>query len=72
MTDPLIRQYAHSDQSTLQDCWLVTASEIEQSLIEAGATPGEDYGYLDLYKLAMPVVVERVKNDQITPPRTES
>ena len=61
MDERLIKQYETLDPDTLQDFWLLTASKIESSLIEAGAEAGRDYNHLDLYKLAQPVVIEQLK-----------
>jgi hypothetical protein len=65
MDDRLIKQYETLDPDTLQDFWLLTASKIEHSLIEAGAKAGRDYSFLDLYKLAQPVVIEQLKEQPL-------
>lgn len=59
MTDhtPLIADYQHVDTKTLEDNWLEVARTIEASMMQAGAIPGKDYSYLDLYKLAQPIVL---------------
>jgi hypothetical protein len=54
----LIRDFGEADPNTLEDLWLILARNVEDSLIEAGATPGEDYTMLDLYKLAQPFVLD--------------
>ncbi|MFC6806655.1 hypothetical protein ACFQE2_13405 [Methylophaga thalassica] len=67
MTKPLIKQYETVDTKTLQDGWMETAREIESSLINSGAVPGKDYSYLDLYKLAQPIVLKLIENGDIKP-----
>lgn len=62
---PLISEYQHVDTKTLEDNWLEVARNIEVSLMQAGAVPGTDYSYLDLYKLAQPIVLLNIKNGDI-------
>lgn len=40
----------------LSDYWLLLAYHLEQSMIQGGAVAGQDYGYLDLWKLTQPLV----------------
>ncbi|WFP48549.1 helix-turn-helix transcriptional regulator [Methylomonas sp. EFPC3] len=47
------------DLSTVQDFWWLAARCAEESLRQSGATPGVDYSYLDLYRLAQPLVAEK-------------
>ena len=56
----LLKNYDHfdSEKSFPDRLWLY-ASGIEDSLILGGATPGKDYTYLDLYKMAL----DLIKND---------
>lgn len=63
MTTQLIRSYETIDQTTLEDFYMAIAQSIEKSLIQAGATPGTDYTFLDLYKLAQPFVLEKFKKE---------
>lgn len=51
---PLIKPFGLTDPSTLEDLLLCMAANVEDSLLQAGATPGKDYTILDLYKLAQP------------------
>jgi len=62
---PLITEYEHVDTRTLQDGWLEVARNIEVSMMQAGAVPGDDYTYLDLYKLAQPIVLQQLKDGAI-------
>lgn len=61
MTRPLIADISSEevDESLIPDAWLVVAWNIEQSLISAGAVPGTDYSWLDLYQMAQPFVMEK-------------
>lgn len=63
MTSELIRAYTEIDPTALEDYYMAVAKAIEKSLVQAGATPGVDYTFLDLYKLAQPFVLERFKNE---------
>lgn len=63
MTAQLIRPCEEIDPTTLEDYYMAIAKSIEKSLIEAGATPGVDYTFLDLYKLAQPFVLDRFKRE---------
>lgn len=63
MTTQLIRSYETIDQTTLEDFYMAIAKGIEKSLIQAGAVPGTDYTFLDLYKLAQPFVLEAYKKE---------
>lgn len=44
------------DTNTLQDFWWLAARCAEESLQQSGAVPGVDYGVVDLYQLAQPLV----------------
>jgi len=35
---PLVRQFGESDPKTLADLWMILARNVEDSMIEAGAT----------------------------------
>lgn len=48
----------------LADEFYAIAYNIETSLLNAGAKPGQDYNRLDLYKLAQPFVLELFKGDE--------
>lgn len=64
MSTPLIPDLEIVDTRMMGDCWLEIARVIERSLMDCGAVPGEDYTYLDLYKLAQPIVIEQLRNDE--------
>lgn len=63
--DPLIHWLPNIDASQLQDFWYLTATIAEKSLIQAGATPGKDYTLLNLYELAQPIVIYKLKTDNL-------
>jgi hypothetical protein len=49
----------------LHDLMIIMAKNVEDSLLDCGATPGVDYTILDLYKLASPLVAERWQNQDL-------
>lgn len=51
------------NRQSLTDEFLGIAYTIEQSMLTAGAVPGEDYTLLDLYKLAQPFALESYRDD---------
>jgi hypothetical protein len=55
---PLFPRLETMDASGFSDTLYAAAANIEESLLMAGATPGEDYTRLDLLRLAEPYVVE--------------
>ncbi|KRB07975.1 hypothetical protein [Lysobacter sp. Root690] len=71
MTKSLIRDLRHTDATTLEDLVLVMAKNIEHSLIEAGATPGEDYTMRDLFNWSTPFALEVFKKSGVITYRTE-
>ncbi len=67
MAKTLIREIDNTDPSTLEDLILVMAMNVERSLIEAGAQPGSDYTYQDLFNMATPFALEVFRrNESIT------
>ena len=61
----LIRDFSLLGSNDLEDCFLIIAKNIENSLLMVGARPGEDYTYLDLYKLAAPFVLHRFRKKEL-------
>ncbi|MGJ0515191.1 MAG: helix-turn-helix domain-containing protein [Methylomicrobium sp.] len=59
--DALMPYFETTDLNNLSDYWWLVAKSVEQSLIQSGAVPGQDYSLLDLYELAQPFVLERMK-----------
>ncbi|WP_045958787.1 hypothetical protein [Xenorhabdus poinarii] len=43
-------------QPNIKDYLRLIALNIEESMLEAGATPGKDYTFIDIYKMAMQYV----------------
>lgn len=58
----LIPHHQVTDTDSMQDFWWLTAKAAEQSLMQAGAKPNQDYSIMDLYKLSQPFVLERFKS----------
>ena len=57
MIQPLINQDKTYVAGNFPDDYALIAMEIEQSLIDTGAIPGEDYTIVDLYTLAQPFML---------------
>lgn len=57
---PLLPFFETTDIGTVQDFWWLSARAAEESLITSGAVPGVDYQMLDLYRLAAPLVAEKL------------
>lgn len=70
MTNKLIRDYEVTDHSSLEDLLLVMAKNVEDSMLQAGAKPGDDYTILDLYKLAQPFALDVFKKMIMLPLRS--
>lgn len=49
----------------LGDSYHAIAQNIEATLISSGAQAGVDYTYMDLYKLAQPIVIEFIRKGDI-------
>jgi hypothetical protein len=54
----LIRFVGQTEPEALEDLLLIMAKNVESAMITAGAEPGKDYTYQDLFTLAMPLVLE--------------
>lgn len=61
MKNRLINKLDICSPGHLSDEYLAMAYTIEDSLLSAGAIPGDDYTILDLYKLAQPFALEIFK-----------
>jgi len=61
-----ILQLLICDQTTLEDAIYVSAVNVEGALIQGGAVPNKDYKIIDLYKLAIPIAVEMMRNNTVT------
>lgn len=58
---PLMKRLELMGSKDLSDELYAIAFNIEQTLLNSGAVPKEDYTYLDLIKLAQPFVIEMFK-----------
>lgn len=65
MQKPLISKLDECVRGELADELMAFAYTVEQSLIQSGANPGEDYTLLDLYKLAQPFALEKFKVEKM-------
>jgi len=54
----LIRFVGSTEPETLEDLLLIMAKNVEEAMLSAGATPGKDYTYRDLFTLATPFVLK--------------
>lgn len=59
MVKRLIGPLGDPDPKSISDVFSAFAYSIEESLLLAGAVPGKDYSYKDLYQLAQPFVLEQ-------------
>lgn len=54
--DRLINEYENYAPDTLTDYLLIIARDVEDSMMSAGAEPGKDYTYLDIFKMAVELI----------------
>jgi hypothetical protein len=68
MPEPLLKRIGKSDPKTLEDLLLVMAKNVEASLLQGGAKPGEDYTIRDLYTWGLPFALSvfNTKDSDIT------
>ncbi len=59
MVKRLIGPLDARNPQSISDVFSAFAYSIEESLLIAGAVPGKDYSYKDLYQLAQPFVLEQ-------------
>lgn len=48
----LIKKYEAYEEGSLTDHLLIIAKDIEDELLHAGAIPGKDYTYMQIFELA--------------------
>jgi hypothetical protein len=56
------------DFNQLDDFLFTVAESIEEALLRAGAQPGKDYHYRDLFTQAAPFALEQWKKDMLVIP----
>jgi len=61
MTARIIKCFDKYDDSTMSDYLSMVARDIEDSLIQCGATPGKDYTYKDVFDWSVSVLAARQK-----------
>ena len=57
-------RYNNTGMDEFSDLFMIMAKNVEDSLIQGGATPGEDYSILDLYRLAQPFALSVFKSNE--------
>lgn len=53
MSQRLTKKLALIDEKSLTDVLMTVAANIEDALLQHGATPGKDYTYIDLYNMSL-------------------
>mgnify|MGYP000920431666 CR=1 FL=1 len=61
MNDRLIKEYTQYGKDSLTDYLLILATDVENSMISAGAVPGKDYTYLDIFKMATTLYAAQIE-----------
>ena len=61
MAGRIIKSFDNYDTSTMTDFLSMVARDIEDSLIQCGATPGKDYTYKDVFDWSVSVLAARQK-----------
>ena len=64
MKKELMTRYNNTGMDEFSDLFMIMAKNVEDSLIQGGATPGEDYSILDLYRLAQPFALSVFKSSE--------
>ena len=59
MTERIIKIFRTYDTDTMIDSLSKIAGEVEDSLIQCGATPGHDYTYKDVFDWAVSILTSR-------------
>lgn len=64
MSKRLTKKYDAIDKKSLTDVLMVVAANIEDALLQNGATPGKDYTYMDLYNMSLKyITTSEMKKD---------
>jgi hypothetical protein len=67
-TKKLMAPHEKRNFSHLDDFLFTVAESIEEAFLRAGAQPGKDYHYRDLFTLAAPFAIEQWKKDVLVIP----
>jgi len=67
-TKKLMAAREKRDFNHLDDFLFTVAESIEEAFLSAGAQPGKDYHYRDLFTLAAPFAIEQWKKDMLVIP----
>jgi hypothetical protein len=67
-TKKLMASHEKRNFNHLDDFLFTVAESVEEAFLRAGAQPGKDYNYRDLFTLAAPFAVEQWKKDTLVIP----
>jgi hypothetical protein len=67
-TKKLMAPHEKRNFNHLDDFLFTVAESIEEAFRRAGAQPGKDYNYNDLFRLAAPFALEQWKKDELVIP----
>jgi hypothetical protein len=67
-TKKLMASHDKRNFNHLDDFLFTVAESIEEAFLRAGAQPGKDYHYRDLFTLAAPFAIEQWKKDVLVIP----
>jgi hypothetical protein len=67
-TKKLMASHEKRNFNHLDDFLFTVAESIEEAFLRAGAQPGKDYQYRDLFTLAAPFALEQWKKDVLVIP----
>lgn len=68
MTRPLIRRPRHTNPGELEGRLHALAAAIEDALLAGGAEPARDYWHIDVYRMALPFLLEDYRRGSLTIP----
>jgi hypothetical protein len=67
-TKKLMASHEKRNFNHLDDFLFTVAESVEEAFLRAGAQPGKDYNYRDLFTLAAPFAIEQWKKDVLVIP----
>jgi hypothetical protein len=67
-TKKLMASHDKRNFNHLDDFLFTVAESVEEAFLRAGAQPGKDYNYRDLFTLAAPFAIEQWKKDVLVIP----
>ncbi len=69
---PLLPFFETVDLTTVQDYWWLAARGVEESLLQSGAVPNQDYSVVDLYQLSQSFVTMKFASGELVLKANES